>query len=97
MDCSPQDRPINQELLGQGIATLFRKPADGRVMCQRTILPKLEFRLILYQKRRGVVGCSRLGVGILRSCSCSPRSGHDVPVYFQQHKDYSPFCDLKIL
>ena len=39
------------ELLGQGIATLFGKPAnqeDGGLMSQRTILPELEFKLLLY-------------------------------------------------
>ena len=39
------------KLLGQGIATLFRKPADqedGGLASQRTILPELEFRLPLY-------------------------------------------------
>ena len=39
------------ELLGQGIATLFRKPADGEdggLMSQRSIWPELEFRRLLY-------------------------------------------------
>ena len=38
-------------LLGQGIVTLFRKPAnreDGGLVSQRTLLPELEFRLLLY-------------------------------------------------
>ena len=39
------------ELLGQGIETLFRKSADqedGGLMSQRTILPELECRLLLH-------------------------------------------------
>ena len=39
------------EVLGQGIEALFRKPADredGRLVSQRTILPELEFRFLLY-------------------------------------------------
>ena len=39
------------KLLGQGILTLFRKPADlahGGLVSQRTILPELEFRLLSY-------------------------------------------------
>ena len=39
------------KLLGQGIATLFGKPADredGGLVPHRTTLPELEFRLLLY-------------------------------------------------
>lgn len=39
------------ESLGQGIETLFGKPADregGGLLSQRTIFPMLEFRLLLY-------------------------------------------------
>ena len=38
------------EVLGQGIVTLLGKTADGEgrgLVSQRTILPKLEFRLLL--------------------------------------------------
>ena len=38
-------------LLGKGIVTLFRKPANregGGPVSRRTISPKLEFRLLLY-------------------------------------------------
>ena len=48
-------RPINRWVLGQGIATLFRKPADqgeGRLLSQRTILSELEFSLLLYSEGR---------------------------------------------
>ena len=48
----PTDRPINQErCVGSSIATLFRKSADWEddgLVSQRTIFPKLEFRLLLY-------------------------------------------------
>ena len=47
--CLLHSQPINNNLLGQGIVTLFRKPAgqeDGIFMCQKTILPELEFRLL---------------------------------------------------
>lgn len=43
------------ELLGQGIAALFGKPAnqeDGALTSQRIFLPELEFRLLLYGKGR---------------------------------------------
>ena len=44
---------------------------------------------------QGEVGCCRLlGAGILCSCSCSPRSGCDVPVNLQQDKCYSLFCNF---
>ena len=46
-----QANKLRDELWGQGIATLFRKPADrenGGLMSQRTILSELEFRLLLY-------------------------------------------------
>ena len=44
---------------------------------------------------RGVVSCCKLlGVGILCSCSCPCRSGHDVPVNLQQDKCYSPFSNF---
>ena len=39
------------ELLGQGIETIFKNPADGvdcRHVSQRTIFPGLEFSLVLY-------------------------------------------------
>ena len=42
---------LRDELLGQGIVTLLRKPADreaGGLLSQRTILPKSEFKLLLY-------------------------------------------------
>ena len=42
-----------------------------------------------------VVGCCKLlGVGILCSCSYSPRSGYNVPVNLQQDKCYSLFCSF---
>lgn len=50
---SLHDRPTRDELLGQGIVILFGKPAvqeDGRLMCQRTIFPELEFRFLLILK-----------------------------------------------
>ena len=46
-----QGNKSRDALLGQGIATLIEKPADredGGLMSQRTILPELEFRLLLY-------------------------------------------------
>ena len=44
---------------------------------------------------KGVVSCCELlGVGILCSCSCPRRSGHDVPVNLQQDKYYSLFCNF---
>ena len=39
------------KLLGQGIVTLFGKPAnqeDGGLMSQRSISPEFEFRLLLH-------------------------------------------------
>ena len=43
-----QANKLRDKLLGQGVATLFRKPADHGLVSQRTILPELEFRLLLY-------------------------------------------------
>ena len=57
--CSLYNRSINRDmLLGQGIMTLFGKWAeweDGGLMSQRTIFPKLEFRLPLYYLKEEVV------------------------------------------
>ena len=42
-----------------------------------------------------MAGCCRLlGAGILCSCSCPGRSGHNVPVDLQQDKCYSLFCNF---
>ena len=38
--------------------------------------------------------CKLLGVGILWSCSCPSRSGHNVPINLQQDKCYSLFCNF---
>ena len=46
-----QANKLRDNLLGQGIVTLFGKPGereDGELVSQKTILPKLEFRLLLY-------------------------------------------------
>ena len=48
---TPEANKLQDELLGQGIVTLFGKSADqedGGLVSQRTILCKLEFRLLLY-------------------------------------------------
>ena len=85
------------EVSEQGIAALFRKSPDqgvGRLVSQRTILLKLEFSFYC-SKRRGmwlvVANFKLLGTGILCCCSCSCRSGHNVPVNLQQDKCYSLF------
>ena len=47
----PQANKSRDELFGQGIVTLFGKPADqedGGLVSQRTILPELACRLLLY-------------------------------------------------
>ena len=48
------------------------------------------------KRGRGVVGCCRLlAVGILHSCSCPHRSGHNVPINLQQDKCcYDPAIPL---
>ena len=44
---------------------------------------------------RGVVSCCKLlGVGILCSCSCPHRSGHDAPVNLQQDTCHFLFCNF---
>ena len=46
---------MSDNLLGQGIETVFGNPADGEdggLVSQRAILPELEFRLLLYYKGR---------------------------------------------
>lgn len=49
--CSPHNRPTSrEELLGQGLVTLFGKPVDqedGGLVSQWTIFPESEFRLLL--------------------------------------------------
>ena len=48
-----QDNKLRDELLGQWIATLFEKPADGKDGAPKEpSYPKLEFKLILYSERR---------------------------------------------
>ena len=45
-----QANKLRDELLGQGIVTWFRKPADqeeGGLVSQKIILPELEFMLFL--------------------------------------------------
>ena len=77
--------------------TLFKKLADledGGLMSQRTIFPKLEFRLLLYQKRSVVGCCKLLSAENLCSCSCPHRSGHRGPINLQQDKCYSLFCNF---
>ena len=44
------------KLFGQGLVTLLGKPADqdnGKLVSQKTILSKLEFRVLLYWKGKG--------------------------------------------
>lgn len=45
-----QASKLRDELVEQGLVTLFGKPADkdGGLVSQRTILLELEFRLLLY-------------------------------------------------
>ena len=38
--------------------------------------------------------CKLLGAGILCSCSCPCRSGHNAPINFQQDKCYFLFCNF---
>ena len=69
-----QDSKLRDKLLGQGIATSFRKPADrknGGLLSQRTVLTGLEFRLVFILKGGGgVANCYKLlAAGILSSYS----------------------------
>ena len=55
--CSVHSRPISQEKRCLCFPTLFGRSEDledGELGSQRTIVPRLEFSLFLYQKRRGV-------------------------------------------
>ena len=72
-------------------------------MSQRTILPELETKLLLYQKERGFSWLlqnswcwpdPRGNVIILCSCSCPVRSGHCVPANSHQGKCYFLFSSL---
>ena len=52
-----QANKSRDEVLGQRIATLFGKPAaqeDAGLVSQRTILPELDFRLLLLKGKGGV-------------------------------------------
>ena len=62
---------------------------------QRTILPKLEFRLIFTKRGEGcvwLVAYNLLGARILCSCGCLSRSGHKVPVNLHQDNCYFLLC-----
>ena len=87
---------LGDEVLGQGVETLFRKPGDqedGGLVSQRTILPESGLLLIL-KGEGGVVSCCKLlGAGILCSCSCPCGSSHNVPINLQQDK-CSLFCNF---
>ena len=82
-------------VLGQGIVTSLGKPADqenGGLVFQRTTL--FEWNLVFFytNRRECVAGCCKLLVaGILCSCSCPHRSGHNVPINLQQDKCYYLF------
>ena len=69
---------------------------DGKPLFQGTVFPKLVFRVFFFlidtRKEGSVVSCCELlGVGILCSCCCPYRSGHDVPINCQQDRCYSLF------
>ena len=102
------------DAMGQRIATLFRKPAeiDDGLVSQRTILPELEFKLLLCQKERGSSWLMRTSwcwpaprgnVIILCSCNFPVRPGHCVPANSHQGKCYFLFssflsiCEWKVL
>jgi len=90
-----QASKLRDELLGQGIRTVFRKSRPRKTVSTRIILMELEFKLLLYWKRRGVVGWYKLlSIWILCFCSCLQRSGPDVPINLQQVKYYSLFCNF---
>ena len=94
---------VTQSKLAQLTAQSADKPAireEGELMSQRTILPKSEIRLLLDWKGR------RCGWSLQTSWCQNPlflwlassrRSGHDVPVKFQQGKRYSLFYDFLFL
>lgn len=68
-----QANTLRDEMLRQGVVTLFGKTEDqedGEVLSQRTVLPELELRLF-YTKRAGGVAdsCKFLGAGIVCSCT----------------------------
>ena len=56
---------------GQGIVILFGKPADREdeeLVSQKTILPELEFRLLLYEKVGSKVTHFLVLVSLQRGC-----------------------------
>lgn len=57
MITTQQADKLRDEKFGQGIVTLFEKPADignGGLAPQITILPELEFGLLLWSKGEGL-------------------------------------------
>ena len=65
-------------------------------LCPPNPKPSKNFsRLVKGQQGRSVISCCKLlGVESLCCCSCPRRSGHNVPLYLQQDKCYSRFCNF---
>ena len=95
-----QANTLRNELLGQGVVTLFGKTEDqedGEVVSQRTDLPELEVRLFYTKRGRGcgwllqISGCRNRLFLHLGSCiyvwsQCT--------INLQQDKCYFPFCSF---
>ena len=95
---APQAHKLREELLAQGIVTLFGKPADREDVDQCPKEPSCQSQnsAFLYTERgEGVAGCcTLLCFRSLYSCSCSGRSSPDVSLNLQQSKCYSLFCNI---
>ena len=65
-------------------------------LCPPNPKPSKNFsRLVKGQQGRSVISCCKLlGVESLCCCSCPCRSAHNVPLYLQQDKCYSQFCNF---
>lgn len=83
------------KVLGQGIVTLFRKPADrdGGLVSKEPCFSQLELKLLLYQKGKG---CSWwLQTSWYRNPLFLQRphkSDHNIPINLQQDHCYFLIC-----
>ena len=107
--CSPCNRPANQETScwdkEEWIYSESQETKKSSVPKNQLTRVRIQASCILKGEGGGggcggeeVAGCCKLlGAGILCSCSCPCRSGHDVPINLPRDKCYSLFCNFSCL
>lgn len=91
---------IGRQIVGRGIMTLFRKPADredGGLVSKEPSYPQSQNHITFVLKVDGLwsVVASCLKLNSFCSCIYLHRPGHGVPVGLTQDK-YSLFCNFFI-